>query len=207
MALCLFILKCRESALKVNLREICGPWDQGWALDKHMLKSTYLGDDERGHPRFENIRTEVGEATYQLKYRQSWVQTTPLAEAIAESIFPKLKQVGFILPMPASTPRQRQPVTEVASALGNLVGLPVFNNVLLKAKTGVSLKDLDTKAEKIAAIGNGFSVNDIINGCGPWNILLVDDLIHTGASMEAACETLRTYSKVAKIYVVALTWR
>ena len=40
--------------MKVSLREIHGPWDAGWVLDKHMLKSTYLGEDAYGHPQFDN---------------------------------------------------------------------------------------------------------------------------------------------------------
>lgn len=176
-------------------------------LDKHTLQSVYLGDDEYGHARFNTTRTEVGEATYQLKYRSDWGQAKPLAEAIAYHICPKLTKVGFIVPMPASNPRHRQPVTEVANELGALVKVPVFDKLLVKAANGKSLKDLHTKDEKIEAIGDSFSVNDGIEGRGPWNVLVVDDLFHTGASMEAACKVLRAYPKVRKIYVAALTWR
>jgi len=193
--------------LKVSLRQIRGPWDEGWVLDKHSVSSVYEGENEYGHPQFNTTRTEVGEATYQLKYRGGWAQAKPLAQAIADSIFPRLSQVGFIVPMPASTQRARQPVTEVAKELGSLVKLPVFDNLLLKAKNGVSLKDLNTKDEKIEAIGTSFSVNDEISTDGRWNVLVVDDLFHTGASMEAACMVLRTYPKVGKIYIAALTWR
>ncbi|TRZ57851.1 MAG: ComF family protein [Rhodocyclaceae bacterium] len=193
--------------MKVSLREIRGSWDQGWALDKHMAKSTYLGDDQYGHARFDNVRTEVGEATYQLKYQKDWNQTIPLAQAVADNIYPKLKSVGFIVPMPASNMRKRQPVTEVSEALGEMVGTPVFSDLLRKAKNGKSLKDLHTKDEKTEAIGDSFSVNDEIGDDGQWNVLVVDDLFHTGASMEAACKVLRAYPKVRKIYVAALTWR
>ncbi len=193
--------------MDVVLRQLQGPWDAGWALNKHMLRSTYLGDDEYGHPRFESVRTDVGEATYQLKYRQDWGQAQHLAKALLDQVVPKFAGIGFIVPMPASTARARQPVTEVAQALSALSGIPVFPDLLLKATTGKSLKDLQTKEEKIEAIGDSFTVHDTIQGTGPWNVLVVDDLFHTGASMEAACAALRKYPKVSKVYVAALTWR
>lgn len=193
--------------MKVSLRQIQGPWDNGWVLDKHTLHSIYLGDDEYGHARYDTTRTEVGEATFQLKYRSDCAQAKPLAKALADHIYPKFAQVGFILPMPASVQRTRQPVTEVANELGALVKVPVFSNILLKAANGTSLKNLNTKKEKVEAIGNSFSVNDAITNNGKWNVLVVDDLFHTGASMEAACNVLRTYSKVRNIYVAALTWK
>lgn len=191
----------------VSLKEIHGPWDTGWVLNKHMLQSTYLGDDAYGHAQFDNKRTEVGEATYQLKYQSDWSQAERLAKALADHVYPKFKDVGLIVPMPATKTRPRQPVTEVANELGKMVQKPVFDNLLLKAANGKSLKDLNTKEEKIEAIGDSFSVQDGINGNGPWNVLVVDDLFHTGASMDAACRVLRTYPKVRNIYVAALTWR
>ena len=193
--------------MKVSLRQIRGPWDEGWVLDKHSISSEYLGEDEHGHPQFNTIRTEVGEATFKLKYRNDWAQAKPLAQAIADNIYTKLSLVGFIVPMPASSQRARQPVTEVANELGVLVKTPVFSNLLIKAKNGKSLKDLSTKDEKIEAIGSSFSLNDEISENGQRNVLVVDDLFHTGASMETACKLLRTYPKVGRIYVAALTWR
>ena len=93
----------------------------------------------------------MGEATYQLKYRQDWGQAQHLARALLDHVVPKLTEIGFIVPMPASTARARQPVTEVAQALGALSGIPVFPDLLRKASNGKSLKDLQTKEEKIEA--------------------------------------------------------
>lgn len=193
--------------MKVSLREIHGPWDSGWVLDKHMLKSTYLGEDAYGHPQFDNERTDVGEATYQLKYQSDWSQVERLAKALADHVYPKFRNVGLIVPMPATKTRRRQPVTEVVEELGKLVGTPVFTELLLKAPNGKSLKDLSTKQEKIDAIGGSLSVNDCIEGDDRHNLLLVDDLFDTGASMQAACKVLSAYPKVRKIYVAALTWK
>lgn len=193
--------------MKVALREIRGPWDAGWVLDKHMLRSTYICDDAYGHPQFDNERSEVGEATFQLKYRDDWSQAKPLAQALADNICPKFKEIGFIVPMPATKERHRQPVTEVAKELGELLKTPMFDGLLLKAPNGKSLKNLSTKAEKVEAIGDSFSVKDQITNDGRWNVLVVDDLYDSGASMEAACKVLRGYPKVRKIYVAALTWK
>lgn len=193
--------------MKVSLRMIHGPWSAGWVLDKHIVKSTYIGDNAYGHPQFDTERTEVGEATYRLKYRNDWSQAQPLAQGIAEHICSRFHGIGFIVPMPASTPRPRQPVNEVTKELGKIGKVPVFEDMLLKAPNGKPLKDLTTKAEKTAAIGDSFSVSARITNHGRWNVLVVDDLYATGASMEAACRVLRLYPKVANIYVAALTWK
>jgi predicted amidophosphoribosyltransferase len=196
--------------MKVKLREIRGPWDAGWVLDKHTASSEYVGENAFGRPVFNTTRTEVGEATFLLKYRGDWDQVQPLAQAIADHICPKLDNIGFIVPMPASATRPRQPVTEVARSLGSIMKTPVFTNTLRKAYTGKSLKDLQTKFEKVEAIADSFSAhNEITNAAdeGPWNVLVVDDLHHTGATMEAACKVLRTHSRIRNIYVAALTWR
>jgi hypothetical protein len=63
----------------------------------------------------------------------------------------------------ASNPRDRQPVTEIAQELARLVDKPYFDGLLRKAPRGASLKNLSSKAEKIEAIGDSFSVQDIIS--------------------------------------------
>ena len=192
--------------MKVTLREIKGPWDAGWVLDKHSVSSTPVGTWPNGRTRFETIRTDVGEATYQLKYNYDFTKVDLLAQTLVDEIFPRLKNVGFIVPMPATNARARQPVTEVALAVGARVGLHVATELLLKAPGGQPLKNLGSKEEKLAAIGDSFSIVDRLNEGGPWNVLVVDDLFDSGASMEAACKVLRGYRKVGKIYVAALTW-
>lgn len=193
--------------MKTNVKQIFGNWNEGWCLDKHSVSSIYTGDNEYGKPQFETTRTEVGEATYQLKYKNQRSNVNILAQAIADHIYKKFPHIGFIVPMPASTPRSFQPVNEVAKSLGLIVHRPVFENILIKQSTGKKIKDLNTKEEKLEAIGNSISINDGITAQGKWNVLVIDDLFHTGASMETACSLLKTYSKVAGIYVATLTWR
>ncbi len=193
--------------MKNAVRKIEGNWDLGYVLDKHVLSSIYTGDNAQGHAQFDTLRSEVGEALFQLKYRHDWKQIPLLAAEMAANLYPRYKNVEILIPMPASNIRARQPVTELTEALGRIVKIPVFEDLLRKKRNGKQLKDLTSKAEKAAALKDSFSVNDQISGEGEWNALIVDDLYATGASMEAACAALRSYPKVRKIYVAALTWR
>jgi predicted amidophosphoribosyltransferase len=155
---------------------------------------------------FNTTRTFAGEALFQLKYRHDWAQVTPIAAAIAQNIYPLFKSVGFIVPMPPSQYRNRQPVSEIATALGQLVQRPVFHNILVKEPTHRALKNLASKEDRARELSGKISLNDEIRKEGRWNVLLVDDRYETGASLEAACAVLRTYRKVGGIYVAAVTY-
>lgn len=193
--------------MKVHVKQIYGNWDLGFALDKHMARSSYLGDDEHGHPRFDSERTEVGEAVYQLKYKSQFGQVEGLATAVFMHIVPRLGMIGLVVPMPASNARPKQPVHAVAASLAKKIGTHSFEDLLVKKHTGQSLKNLATREEKDAALKGKLSVHDGIAGSDRHNVLLLDDLFDSGASMEAACAALRNYAKIDKVFVAALTWK
>lgn len=195
--------------MNVNIKQIYGNWDSGYAMDKHMIRSTYLGDNEYGHPQFHNERTEVGESLYQLKYQDDWNQLEPLAQCLYANALPLFTNVQLIIPMAASNPRNRQPVTAIAESLAKKIGngMNCFDGLIVKQVGGPSLKNLHTKAEKLQAVAGMFSYQALISSEGTYNALIIDDLYHTGVSMEAAVAALRSYSKISKIYVATLTWK
>jgi predicted amidophosphoribosyltransferase len=193
--------------MKTSVKQIIGNWDLGYALDKHTISSAPVGINEYGHTIFETTRTEVGEALYQLKYKADWSQIEGLATELVKSVCHRFAKIGMVVPMAASNVRQRQPVTELAKEVSRLLDVPYFDEMLVKAPNGKSLKDLNSKAKKLEALQGTLTVNRIINNQGKWNALLIDDLFHTGASLEAACTALKGYEKVDKIYVAALSWR
>lgn len=193
--------------MKNSVKQIYGNWNLGYVLDKHTISSKAIGTDANGHTVYDTTRTEVGEALYQLKYKEDWSQLEVLAAELVKSVCHKFPNIGMVIPMAASKVRQRQPVTELAKEVGRILSVPCFDNILVKAPNGKSLKDLSSKAEKLEALQDALSVNEIINNKGKWNALLVDDLFHTGASLETACAVLKGYTKVDNIYVAALSWR
>lgn len=193
--------------MKSSVKQIYGNWNLGYVLDKHTISSIPIGTNAYGHTVFDTTRTEVGESLYQLKYKGDWTQVEGLAAELVGTLCPKFPNIGMVLPMAASKPRQRQPVTELAQAVGRILNVPCFPEMLIKAPNGKSLKDLNLKADKLEALQGLLSVNEIITTEGSWNALLIDDLFHTGASLESACAALKSYGKVKNIYVAALSWR
>lgn len=112
--------------------------------------------------------------------------------------------------MPASTTRARQPVDELAAELGRITGIPVLNNVVVKAPApqgAPQLKNLHSREEKDAALQGMFSINPCITNDGRWDALLLDDLFDTGATMDAVCKALRTYNKINRVYAAAISWK
>jgi hypothetical protein len=47
----------------ISPRKLVGKWTVGYSLDVHTTGSTYLGDDEYGHPQFDTQRSEIGECS------------------------------------------------------------------------------------------------------------------------------------------------
>ncbi len=196
--------------MKVDIKQINGNWTNGYALDKHTVSSTFLYNNEYGHPQFETIRTEAGEAVHLLKYKHDWTKVDPLAAAVVKHIIPSFEQIGLVVPVPASKQRERQPVYEVAKAVAKELKICSFENIVDKLPTEnqtVPLKDLKTKEEKIAALKGRFVLKDSIASEGRWNVLVIDDLYDSGASLEAVCEILQTYPKIDKLFVATLTWK
>lgn len=197
--------------MKTNIRFIEGPWDLGLVLDKHTLGSVCIGEWSNGHPRFDTTYTEVGKALFNLKYRSDYGQIQPLVDTLQEVIEENFKEkINLIFPMPPSDlSRSRQPVVELSKKLGKQTGIGYASNGLTKGKLDSPLKNANSKEEKLALLEGKFSTHEALSNekNGPLNILLVDDLFDSGASMEEATKALKSCCAIKNVYVVALTWK
>lgn len=195
--------------MNVNVQPIHGNWDVGYSLDKHMISSTFLGYDEWGHARFDNNRTDVGEAIYQLKYKDDFSQCAPIAKSLYDNIIPYLAEIHLIIAMPPSKARSQQPVPEIARELAVLTKLPFIDRFLIKSKETPQMKDIESRADKIAALQQSIQINvPLVNQTLPstgYNVLIVDDLYDTGTSLEVATSILRNCDKINKIFVATAT--
>jgi len=190
--------------MQVNVMEINGNWDYGYVLDKHSKSSTFIGYDEQGKKQFDTIRTEIGEALFQLKYRSDFSKVVPLALEIKTRLNIIFSPVSLIIPIPPSKVRKIQPVTELAKETAKQLEKPFYSNLLVKVTPTPQMKDILLTEDKVSSLLDSFQVNDILPN-GKYDILLVDDLYSSGSSLKAATEVLRKYSKIGKIFVVAIS--
>ena len=190
--------------MKVNVREIHGPWRNGLSLDKHTLSSVYTGDNEYGHPTFDTTRTEIGECLYQLKYKHDYSQVPIIAYELSEAASSAFGFISFVLPIPPSRPRGRQPVVEVSRQVAANLGVPCIENMLLKKERTEQMKNISSRDEKVEALCDKLYYKDVVAD-GQYDVLIIDDLYDTGATLEAATIVLRSYPKIRNIYVATIT--
>lgn len=123
-------------SVEIHPRKIRGKWAEGYALDLHTTSSEFLGYDGYGHPQFETVRSELGELLYKLKYRADPSAVDLIAESAAEFLKERWRMdVDLIVPVPPSdTSRKRQPVLEVATAIGERTGIELCRHCVVKVK-------------------------------------------------------------------------
>lgn len=190
--------------MKVNVRKIHGPWNDGFSLDKHTLSSVYTGDNAYGHPTFDTTRTEIGECLYQLKYRHDYSQIPIIANELSTVAATVFEFLSFVLPVPPSQYRARQPVVEISRQVAVNLGIPCIENLLLKNAHTEQMKNISDREEKVEALCNKLYFQDVL-AQGQYDVLIIDDLYDTGATLEAATLVLRDYPKIRNVYVATIT--
>jgi predicted amidophosphoribosyltransferase len=189
--------------MEYNARKIYGSWAEGWVLDLHTSSSTYLGDDEFGHPQFETVRTEIGELLFKLKYRNDEGVITDLVDAAEAFIRSWRIDFSVIVPVPPTrTDRLLQPVLRLASDVGERLRVPVAAEAVRKLKSFSELKNVYDAEERRKLLEGSFEVNP--KQVSGQRVLLFDDLYRSGATMNAIAESI-TAAGASQVCAFAFT--
>ena len=106
------------------------------------------------------------------------------------------EKIDIIIPVPPSNKtREYQPVFEIAKEIAKYLGKECKVDVLSK-ESNLQVKD-------------GYNINGMIkqnkNIENEANILIIDDLYSTGATLNEVCKVLRNDNNVKNLYCLAMT--
>ena len=181
-----------------------GRWRYGFALDYHTVSSTYLGDDEYGHPMFDTTRSDLGELLYRLKYRSDVSVLDEIVQVAARFYRSWNPGATVIVPVPPSrSSRPQQPVSMIAAALGGQLSITVEQNAITRATEVPELKDIYAYDDRLRALEGAHSV--AVSAVRGQRVLLLDDLYRSGATMNAITAVLYDQGGVADVYALAVT--
>jgi len=185
--------------------EIKGDWAQGYVLDEHTLSSTFLGNDQYGNPKFDTTRSPIGELLYKLKYDSDETALNPIVEVAVNFIIENgLNMIeGIVSVPPSDTERSFQPVVEVAKNISEELGVKYYGKLLSKIKETPELKSVSDYKEREELLRDAFSINS--NKVKGKDLLLLDDLYRSGATLKAVTNVLYDQGKANNVYVLVLT--
>jgi competence protein ComFC len=180
-----------------------GNWDSGLAFDIHTLSSEYLGQDEHGHHKYNNTRSEMGELVYQLKYQHDSTVVNKIVDLL--QVIKGLEKMDVIIPIPPSKiNRAKQPVFSIATEFGRRFNIEVCLDVLAKSKGSKELKNITNLDEKQEALKNSIFIDKHYDLSGK-KVLLIDDLYQSGATLRVVTDLLYSEEQVEKVHVLTMT--
>jgi len=180
-----------------------GNWKSGIAYDLHTISSEYLGQDEYGHDRYDNTRSEMGELVYQLKYKNDQTVVGKITDLLLK--IKGLDKIDAIIPIPPSKKnRTHQPVESIAVDLGEKLGVTVHCDCLEKIGNSKELKSMTDQKEREDELEKSMRISTKHN-LTQKNILLIDDLFRSGATLRVATNLLYSEMNVKNVYVLTMT--
>lgn len=183
---------------------VFGNWSCGYVLDYHTVSSTFVGHDEYGNPCFDTSRTPLGALLYKLKYNNDQSVVNTVVQTTVGFLRRWLPPCQVVVPIPPSrADREYQPVIEVSRRIAEAMSWEWLPQAISKDKQTPQLKDIHDPCERSKVLNDAFDAG--AQTPEGKNVLLLDDLYESGATMNAVSLTLQSKAGASSVYVLALT--
>jgi ComF family protein len=148
-------------------------------------------------------------AIHQLKYRGIKSIGEVLGKEVGEKIraHREMSKADYLVPIPLHKVKQRErgynQAEYIAAGITAVTGIPVAKDILIRARVTETQTKLNINRRR-QNVGDAFQLHPKLSvDLKDKSIILVDDVITTGATMEAAASVLIT-AKIKAVYAASL---
>ena len=153
---------------------------------------------------------KVKKLIHELKYKNNQEVGEFLGKCFGERLLKstKFKDIDFIIPVPLHIKKQQKrgynQLTKFGDSLSTVLHTKYLENVLIRSSTSKT-QTFKNRIERFENLMTNFSITDTAL-LKNKHILLIDDVVTTGATLEACCkELLETENIRISIATIALT--
>lgn len=153
--------------------------------------------------------SKVQKLIHELKYRNSEEIGKFFGDWLGDDLVQskRFNEIDFIIPVPLHQEKLKlrgyNQVTKFGESLSEKLGIPFIENVLIR-KTYTKTQTFKQRQDRFQSIEGVFDVFDK-NIIKNRHILLIDDVITTGSTIEACCLALKQIPKV-KISIATMAY-
>ena len=171
--------------------ELKGPWKLGYSFDVYTTSSVFIGNNQWGHPLFDNTYSPMGKLVKDFKYGQEVSKLSNILQLLIQDkdFNSYINNIDTILPVvPSNKARAFQPVYFLANALAEVYKKQLVIDAIESTNTE-QIKGLDI-SEKYKKVKSSLIVKeDKLDKIS--NILILDDVFDSGFTLQAYTDTLK----------------
>lgn len=190
--------------IKINPIFISGNWDKGYALDKHVVSSQYLGVDPFGYDHFDNLRSDIGEQLFQFKYHAQYDVLNNIVDTVVDfisNVYHEIQDVECIIPVPPTNRnRYYQPTYEICKGVAKRLNKYYCEDVLINnSQTESKTLEMSEKAQ----LNGTITINR--KAAHKLSVLVIDDVMKSGTTLMQCVAELKTDPNIDKVYILTIT--